>query len=97
MAGIVSQLKQAGLAGGQTIVSGRLTISNLGGASTEETYAVDRLREGDTIVASPADALAAAFVGVFFTVSANGVITQTFAADDPAGTEVWDFIAIASI
>jgi hypothetical protein len=97
MAGTVSQLKEVGLAGGKTLVTGRLTISNLGGGSESETYTVDRLRSGDVIVAYPSNELASAFAGVWFAVSANGTITQTFDADDPAGTETWDFVAIASI
>jgi len=97
MAGTVSQEKVIPLAGGASLVSGKLTMSNLAGASVAETYAVSRLKAGDPVMLFPGDLLAAAFVTVHAEMSADGVLTQGFAADDPAGTEVWYFVGIASV
>lgn len=97
MAGTVAQMKTLPIAGGASLVTAKLTVSNLGAASTSETFAVDRLKAGDNIVVSAGNVSAGNLAGVGASVTADGVVTLIFDAADPVGDEIFYLMGLASV
>ena len=97
MAGTLSEYKRVPLAGGQSLIHGKLAVSNLGGGSVVETFAVDHLQVGDHIIVTPQNVTAGNLVGVFAICSTKNELRLGFDAADPVGDEIFSFIAVASV